>query len=56
MEVGGEGGRGPGSQLWFIYHSTVVVGAKPVSEFRSCVKIEAAVLMSLTVSVDVKQH
>ena len=27
-----------------------------IAEFRSCVKIEAAVLMSLTVSVDVKQH
>ena len=27
-----------------------------LAEFRSCVKVEVAILMSLMVSVDVKQH
>ena len=31
-------------------------GCQATSEFRSCVKVEVAVLMSLMVSVDVKQH
>ena len=31
-------------------------GGEGRSEFRSCVKVEVAVLMSPIVSVDVKQH
>ena len=38
-------------------HSYLKVDTKQIfTEFRRCVKVEVAILMSLTVSVDVKQH